>query len=100
MKKARRRDTPPGLLNSCCRLSQNTPSTIAPTKAKATYAATTLNLLAMVMATLPDEFAAHITPQTLTGELAAKKSASLSLADSAAHATWLKPRENNALMSP
>jgi hypothetical protein len=47
---------------------QKTPSTIAATKAKATYAATTLNLFAMVMARLPDEFAAHITPHKLTSE--------------------------------
>jgi hypothetical protein len=43
-------------------LFQKTPSTIAPTKAKATYAATKLNL-SKVMEVLPwDECAAHIMP--------------------------------------
>ena len=57
---------------------------MAPTKAKARYAAITLNLLAMVMAHLPDEFAAPIVSHILPDGPRTKKSDTLSIARRAA----------------
>ena len=76
------------------------PSTMAPTKAKATYAVTTLSLLTKVMGMLPWFTSLARCNATASDRFRRKKSVLLSFARRMRRMTWLKNREINALKSP
>ncbi len=82
---------------------QNTPRMIAPTKANATYAVTTLSLLTngrmKVIGKTPRFTSLPAVTPKLANRSRRKKSALLSLATFPQRATWLKIREINALKS-
>lgn len=79
------------------------PSTIAPTKAKATYAVRTLSLPTNVMGRLPWFTSLPVEGQASKPFAGDKVSATVHPCyphRAAPPMTWLKKRENNALKSP